>query len=250
MTTDLKGIQSMHLSRREASEAVTHLGWRYLLGSLRASVPVTSLARASEVTAIAVEACGPHADAHLTADLRPRRVVLTLQTAELTNLTGIDVELAHRVSAALERAGARTGADVDVADQEGDGPTGDGTGAPRSVQVLEIALDALHVELIRPFWRAVLGYVPEPGHDGPRDPLVDPLGQGPAVWFQQMDHPRPQRNRVHFDVCVPHDEAPARLRAALDAGGTLLSDDRAPAFWVLADAEGNEVCVTTWQNRD
>jgi 4a-hydroxytetrahydrobiopterin dehydratase len=27
-------------------------------------------------------------------------------------------------------------------------------------------------------------------------------------------------------------------------------DVDAPAYWVLADAEGNEVCVTTWQGRD
>jgi 4a-hydroxytetrahydrobiopterin dehydratase len=27
-------------------------------------------------------------------------------------------------------------------------------------------------------------------------------------------------------------------------------DTRAPAFWVLADAEGNEACVTTWQGRE
>lgn len=244
----------MQLSRQEASEAVTHLGWRYLLETLRTSVPVTSLARAAEVAALAVEAYGPSADQHLRADLRPRRVVLTLQTADLSELTRTDLDLAHRVSAALKSAGARTVPDIeapDVEDGSGDGEgDGDRTRAPRSVQVLEIALDALHPERIRPFWRAVLGYVPEPAHDHPRGPLVDPLGQGPAVWFQQMDEPRPQRNRVHLDVCVPHDEAAARLRAALEAGGTLLSEARAPAFWVLADAEGNEACITTWQNRD
>jgi 4a-hydroxytetrahydrobiopterin dehydratase len=30
----------------------------------------------------------------------------------------------------------------------------------------------------------------------------------------------------------------------------MINDTRAPAFWVLADAEGNEACVTTWQGRD
>ena len=40
------------------------------------------------------------------------------------------------------------------------------------------------------------------------------------------------------------------MRAAIAAGGTLLSDARAPAFWVLADPEGNEACVCTWQARD
>lgn len=65
-----------------------------------------------------------------------------------------------------------------------------------------------------------------------------------------MDSPRPQRNRIHLDIDVPHDVATARIEAALAAGGTLLSDDAAPAFWVLADAEGNEACICTWQGRD
>jgi 4a-hydroxytetrahydrobiopterin dehydratase len=30
----------------------------------------------------------------------------------------------------------------------------------------------------------------------------------------------------------------------------MVSDERARAFWILADAEGNEVCVCTWQDRD
>ena len=29
-----------------------------------------------------------------------------------------------------------------------------------------------------------------------------------------------------------------------------MSDAEAPAFWVLADVEGNEVCICTWQGRD
>jgi 4a-hydroxytetrahydrobiopterin dehydratase len=148
-----------------------------------------------------------------------------------------DIELAHRISGVVHEAGSRTEPDISVE-------------APRSVQMLEIAIDALDIAAIRPFWKAVLGYADEAGRDGPEDPLVDPLGQDPAVWFQQMDQPRPQRNRIHFDVSVPHDEALRRIDAALAAGGRLLSDVRAPAFWVLADVEGNEACVTTWQGRD
>ena len=37
---------------------------------------------------------------------------------------------------------------------------------------------------------------------------------------------------------------------ALAAGGTLVSDEAAPRFWVLCDPEGNEVCICTWQGRD
>ena len=65
-----------------------------------------------------------------------------------------------------------------------------------------------------------------------------------------MDEPRPQRNRIHFDIVVAHDEADARIAAALGAGGHLVSDYWAKAFWILADAEGNEVCVCTWQDRE
>jgi 4a-hydroxytetrahydrobiopterin dehydratase len=218
------------LGRREASEAVAEHGWRFLLGTLRAAVPVGSLARGVAVAARAVEVCGADADGHLRVDVRPERVVLTLQTLDVAALTALDVELAHRISAAV----GRVGPDLDS----------------RSVQLLEIAIDALDIPAIRPFWMAVLGYGDEAGNDGPEDPIVDPLGQSPAIWFQQMDVPRPQRNRIHFDMCVPHDEASRRVSAALAAGGHLVSDARAPAFWVLADVEGNEVCVTTWQGRD
>jgi 4a-hydroxytetrahydrobiopterin dehydratase len=65
-----------------------------------------------------------------------------------------------------------------------------------------------------------------------------------------MDAPRPQRNRIHLDVTVAHDEAEARVQTALAAGGVLVSAARARAFWILADAEGNEVCVCTWLDRD
>jgi 4a-hydroxytetrahydrobiopterin dehydratase len=80
--------------------------------------------------------------------------------------------------------------------------------------------------------------------------LLDPQARGPSIWFQQMDAPRPQRNRIHLDVFVPHDQAEARVAAALKAGGHLVNDEFAPAWWTLADAEGNEVDVATWMGRD
>ncbi len=80
--------------------------------------------------------------------------------------------------------------------------------------------------------------------------LIDPHAQGPPFWFQQMDAPRPQRNRIHIDVYVPHDQAEARVAAAIAAGGHLVSDEHAPEWWTLADAEGNEVDVAPWPDRD
>lgn len=80
--------------------------------------------------------------------------------------------------------------------------------------------------------------------------IVDRMRVGPAFWCLQMDEPRPQRNRIHIDVTVSHDVAEARIAAALAAGGTLVSDRAARAFWILADPEGNEACICMWQDRD
>jgi 4a-hydroxytetrahydrobiopterin dehydratase len=65
-----------------------------------------------------------------------------------------------------------------------------------------------------------------------------------------MDAPRPQRNRIHVDLSLPHDQAEARVAAGLAAGGRLLSDAHAPMWWALADPEGNEIDIATWQGRE
>ena len=41
------------------------------------------------------------------------------------------------------------------------------------------------------------------------------------MFFQQLDEPRQQRNRIHVDLFVPHDLAEARVAAAVAAGGSL-----------------------------
>ena len=216
-------------TRQQISDAVDPLGWRLILGAIHTQVLAPSLMEATEAASLAVSAAGADGQGHLTVDIRGDRAVLRLQSAEAGWVTGRDIRLAHRVSAALAARGLQ--------------PT------PSAVQALEIAIDALDIGLVRPFWKAITGYADEPGSEL-QAALVDPSGRGPAIWFQQMDAPRPQRNRIHIDVDVPHEAASARIDAAIAAGGRLLSDDAAPAFWVLADPEGNEACICTWQGRD
>jgi 4a-hydroxytetrahydrobiopterin dehydratase len=216
--------------RREVSEAIGAAGWRLVLGTVRTAVAVHGIAEAVEVAHVAADAAGAPGDESLEVALHGRRVGLAVQSRALDAVTPGDLALALRITEALAARGWRT-----VPDD--------------AVQLVEIAVDALDIPAVRPFWRAVLGYEDEPG-GGPESGLLDPARRGPAVWFQQMDAPRPQRNRIHLDVSVPHDQLQARLAAALAAGGRLLSDAEAPAFWVLADAEGNEACLTTWQGRD
>jgi len=225
------------LSRNDASGGVESVGWRYLIDTLVASVPVTTLEQGAGLVPAVLAACGADADGHLRADLRPERVELSLQDRALGAVTARDVELARSISDALaeRRAGVA-------------GPTSNDSRRP--VQTLELAIDALDISAVRPFWQAVMAMVDQPGQGGPEGGLIDPAGQLPTIWFQQMDAPRPQRNRIHFDIVVAHDEAEARVRAALDAGGILVNDAHARSFWVLSDAEGNEICVCTWQDRD
>jgi 4a-hydroxytetrahydrobiopterin dehydratase len=107
----------------------------------------------------------------------------------------------------------------------------------------DFAIDTVDADRIRDFWRIGMGYVERAVGD--EIELVDPRGRGPKLWFQHMDPPRTDRNRIHFDVYVPADDAESRVQAVLEAGGTLMTDEYAPDWWVLADVEGNELCVCT-----
>jgi 4a-hydroxytetrahydrobiopterin dehydratase len=211
-----------------ATERVDARHWRVLLLWLQAAFRVPDLATGAAFVARVAEAAD-RAGARPDVTLRPDQVQIRTTTEQAHGLTEADLALAAAVSAIADELGL--------------------AGDPALLTSQEIAIDALDIPAVAPFWRAVLGYVTEPGTD-PDDPaLADPGALGPGYWFQQMDAPRPQRNRIHVDVTVPHDQAEARVAAALAAGGTLVSDTRAPAFWVLADPEGNEACVCTWQAR-
>jgi 4a-hydroxytetrahydrobiopterin dehydratase len=216
---------SEQLSRRQISDAVTDLGWRLILQSVETAVPVQSLAQAAQVAGRVTEVAGAAADGSVALDLRPDRVHVRVGSREQVRVTAGDLDLVRRITAADAELGLATSA----------GPA----------QRLEVAIDALDIPAVRPFWRAVLGYV-----DQGEYALADPRGLEPGFWFQQMDAARPQRNRIHLDVIVPHDAARGRVDAALAAGGTMINDGYTPAFWVLADPEGNEACVCTWQGRD
>lgn len=171
-----------------------------------------------------VDAIGRLAEGqHPDVDLRAESVTVRLAGGGGGSVTDDDVVLAARISAAAGELGV-------PAD-------------PGAVQTIQIAIDAMVSTDVMPFWRAVLGYRELGAED-----LVDPRGRGPSLWFQVMDAPRPQRNRIHVDVSVPHDQAEARVAAALAAGGRLVSA-HAPQYWTLADSEGNEVDIATWQGR-
>ncbi|MEY2468511.1 MAG: 4a-hydroxytetrahydrobiopterin dehydratase [Actinomycetota bacterium] len=175
-----------------------------------------------------VDEIGRLADAmnhHPDVDLQYGTVTVRLFTHDIMGLSDLDAKLAAQISAAARTLGAESD--------------------PSNVQSVQLTLDALVTENVRPFWCAVLGYKAVGDEDA-----IDPRGRGPSIWFQQMNPARTERNRFHIDVFVGNDEAEARVAAALAAGGRLLDDAHAPDHWLLADAEGNEVDVATTFHRD
>ena len=202
-------------------EAVGVDDWRVLFGGACAYFRTGSFA-----TGVAlVDAIGSLADTgnhHPEVDLRYTGLTVRLMTHEVGGLSQRDVEMARQISAAA--------CELNVAAD------------PTAVQTVQVTIDTVVSPQVMPFWRAVLGYQELGDED-----LIDPHGSGPSFWFQAMDAPRPQRNRIHIDISVPHDQAEARVAAAIAAGGHLVTDEHAPAWWTLADAEGNEADVCTWQ---
>jgi 4a-hydroxytetrahydrobiopterin dehydratase len=198
--------------------------WRFVLGAVHAEFGFASFAAAGEFVA-AVAAAADAADHHPEVTLRyPGRVRVSMRSHDSSTLTTRDVNMARTVSTIARDAHATTD--------------------PTHGQALEIAIDTMDASRIRPFWAAVLGYV-EVGDNA----LADRDHFGPGVWFQQMDEPRDERQRFHIDVSVPHDVAEARVAATIAAGGRLVTDEFARSWWILADADGNEACVCTWQDR-
>ncbi len=160
-------------------------------------------------------------DHHPDVDLRWDTVFCTLSTHSESGVTALDVELARRILDLAGKAGART---LPVR------------------QRAEIALDAADPDTIRDFWKTGLGYQEQVDSDG-SVVLCSPDGGSSVLWFQTMDPPRPGRGRFHLDVYLPQDQTQQRVQDTLAAGGTLVTDAFAPGWWVLADAEGNELCI-------
>jgi 4a-hydroxytetrahydrobiopterin dehydratase len=163
-------------------------------------------------------------------DLRHDVVTIRLVTVreDLFGPTAADVAMARRISELAGDHGL-------VAD-------------PSALQSLLVIPGASDTAAIMPFWEAVLGYVRRP--DAPDEDMIDPRRRGTSFWFERMDQPRGDGGgAIHIAVWVPEEEAEARVAAALAAGGRIVRDEFAPAWWTLADAAGNEADIATIKSR-
>ncbi|MGW5363880.1 VOC family protein [Actinopolymorpha pittospori] len=205
-------------------------GWAFLsvYGSVRLGTRIhtTTFANGLQVVGAIGEAA-EELNHHPDLDLRYSRVDVWLSSHDADGVTERDLRLARRISAIAVAAGA----EIEC----------------RSVSHVELGLDTPDHEKLGPFWAAVLDgrYVTGEGWAD----VGDPNQALPLIWFQRSGREEP-RQRWHPDVWVDPAQVRPRIDAALRAGGTLVSDEYAPSFWVLSDPDGNQVCLCTWQGRD
>jgi 4a-hydroxytetrahydrobiopterin dehydratase len=199
--------------------------WRQILGRIKARFRTgdfaTGLALVNKIAA-AAETADHHPDIQLTYS----DVIVALSSHDVRGITTRDLDLARQISRHAAELGIRS--------------------AAAGLTQVELGLDTAVGVQLAPFYAALLGGEVEDGEP------VDPSGQVPTVWWQEPDGDetwalpeQPFEQRWHFDVWVAHDEGERRLQAVLDAGGRLVSDLAAPAYWVVEDADGNRSCICT-----
>lgn len=136
---------------------------------------------------------------------------------------------------------------------------------------IQIAFDAADPHALAAFWTAALGYRVEDhsavvtqlleggrlrgdevievdGHPAFRDVAtgIDPDGNGPRLFFQRVPEPKSAKNRVHLDLQVGPERAPAEVERLTALGATVawVTSDRGPVTTTMHDPEGNELCVS------
>lgn len=217
------GESSGLLGPDETAEPLRATGFVHLRGALHASYKTVDFASAAAIVAAAGE-LAEEVSHHPDVRLGWGSARFEVSSHDAGGVTARDVELARQIDEAAKAAGAAV--------------------VPGLPGIYDIAIDTLDPDGIRDFWRAAFDYEESPNDEEGID-LVDPRGVGPKIWFQQMGVARTERNRIHFDVYVTADQAQERVERVLAAAGTLITDEFAPDWWVLADVEGNEVCVCT-----
>jgi 4a-hydroxytetrahydrobiopterin dehydratase len=201
--------------------------WRKLAQALHARYRITDFrAGAAFVAAVAeaAEAASHHPDLKLTYGV----VDVSLCTHEDGLwVTQKDVDMARKIS--------------EIARQKGLEPE------PTAVAQLEIALDTANETGVAPFWSVLLtGSLDNKIYDS----VLDPTNRVPALWFQSTSEHDTPRQRWHFDLWLAPEVAQERIMAAVAQGGSVIDDSQAPSFTVLADPDGNKVCVCTCLERD
>jgi hypothetical protein len=135
---------------------------------------------------------------------------------------------------------------------------------------IQIAVDCAEPHRLADFWAAAVGYEVEDhsaqierlvadGHATDDDTTThggrrawrtaaacsDPTGGRPRLLVQEVPEAKQGKNRVHLDLQVGEDRRDAEVDRLLALGAARIGEgSQGPHHWVvLADPEGNELCV-------
>src|SRR2546426_11254039 len=97
-------------------------------------------------------------------------------------------------------------------------------------------------------WKAFLQSIGVPREEwNDASAVIDPDGKGPRIYFQKMDTPKPEKNRLHLDLNAsggretPEDEG----RRRIDAGGARVLAPRGRGETASGSGGGSWDFVTT-----
>lgn len=194
--------------------------WRVTSTGPQAVFLADSLAHAARLVAPAVEAAEQHG-VDPDIDVRPEAVVVRIPYRRPDGI--------HAAAPAFAAAVSRAAADLSL------------TPDPSRAQAVGIYVAQHSGADVRPFFLAALGYEEFGDTDA-----IDPLRCAPQLAFNPITGDKPLRGRTHLDVFVPADQAPARVEAALAAGGRMVDDAYAPMWWSLASPDNHGVDIASW----
>jgi len=120
-----------------------------------------------------------------------------------------------------------------------------------SVKQVQVTFDCAQPERLARFWCEVLGYVVPPPPDGfatwddynRTQPLDEPSGVGPRLFFQRVPEGKVVKNRVHLDVRVGTGLVGDERLAVLEAECARLVPLGAVRVRLLPADEDNESCL-------
>jgi predicted enzyme related to lactoylglutathione lyase len=110
--------------------------------------------------------------------------------------------------------------------------------------IAAVVVDCIDHERLAPFWSAATGW-PIITADDDYTILRDPAGKGTRLELVATGEPKTVKNRVHVDVApFAGDDQSADVERLIAAGGQPADVGQQDVTWVvLADPEGNEMCV-------
>jgi catechol 2,3-dioxygenase-like lactoylglutathione lyase family enzyme len=113
--------------------------------------------------------------------------------------------------------------------------------------IRHITIDCANPYQLASYWAGVLGRELDPEDEPGDDDALVALGDAvPGLLFVRVPEVKTVKNRIHFDLQPQDRTRDEEIDRLIALGATRVDDRRTPngrGWMVLADPEGNELCV-------